>query len=184
MSIIREALYDSEYFNVPLEERYTWFSNDGKTKRVLDYILTEHFIQQYVSNCFVASDCHVDSDHRLIVANLLTPSTKRARWRKREPREVPRNLKSLESKNVRQKFMQEVANRIPITNSNDPLELKSEKIVTALKDAANKSIPKKMPKVSRKIWRSDEVLNNLLQERVTLQRNTDAWKKVTKAIKQ
>ena len=44
------------YFDVPLEERYTWFSNDGKTKRVLDYILTEHFIQQYVTNCFVASD--------------------------------------------------------------------------------------------------------------------------------
>ena len=171
------------YFDVPLEERYTWFSNDGKTKRVLDYILTENFIQQYVTNCFVASDCHVDSDHRLIVANLLTPSTKRARWRKREPREVPRNLKSLESKTVRQKFMQEVANRIPITSPNDPLELKSEKIVTALKDAANKSIPQKTSKVSREIWRSDGVLNNLLQERVTLQRNTDAWKKVTKAIK-
>ena len=40
------------YFEKPLSQRYTWFSNDGHTKRVLDYILMERFVQQYVIDCF------------------------------------------------------------------------------------------------------------------------------------
>ena len=34
------------YFNHSIPDRYTWYSNDRKTK-VLDYILVEPFIQQY-----------------------------------------------------------------------------------------------------------------------------------------
>ena len=72
------------YFDVPLSEKLTWFSNDGKTKRVLDYILTENFVQQYVTRCGVASDYKFESDHRLIVTELSTPSTKGARLRTRK----------------------------------------------------------------------------------------------------
>ena len=171
------------YFDVPLNERFTWYSNDGKTKRVLDYILTEKFIQQYVTNCFVASDCHIESDHRLIVTNLSTPSTKRARWREPKKIENPWNLKSLDSESVRQNFFQEIASRTPITDNNDSTEAKSKKIVTALKDAATNSITQTSLKTTRELWKCDDELNTALQERAKLQRNTDEYKEVTRRIK-
>ena len=33
--------------------RYTWYSNDGKTRKILDYELTENYVQQYISDCRV-----------------------------------------------------------------------------------------------------------------------------------
>jgi len=35
----------STFFEYPLESRYTWYSTDGKTKRVNDYILMERFVK-------------------------------------------------------------------------------------------------------------------------------------------
>ena len=120
------------YFDVPLSERFTWFSNDGKTKRVLDYILAEKFVQQYVTRCAVASDYKFESDHRLIVTDMSTPSTKRARWQKRKTKEKSRNLKALELQETRQSYVREVTSQIPITEENESIEMKSEKIVDAL----------------------------------------------------
>ena len=51
------------YFDVPLSERYTWFSNDGKTKRVLDYVLTENFLTQFIKRCSIEASCKIESDH-------------------------------------------------------------------------------------------------------------------------
>ena len=39
------------FFDHPLEERYTWFSCDKKTKKVIDYVLLQSCIQQYVTQC-------------------------------------------------------------------------------------------------------------------------------------
>ena len=61
------------YFNSPLSKRYTWYSNDGNTNRVLDYVLTETFVQQYVTSCAVEDSFDFESDHKLLVTNLLTP---------------------------------------------------------------------------------------------------------------
>ena len=68
------------YFNHPVEERYTWFSPDGKTRKVLDYILVNKFVQDYISECKVwQSD--IESDHRMLVASIRSPKTKKARWK-------------------------------------------------------------------------------------------------------
>ena len=67
------------YFNKPIEERYTWYSGDQKTKKVIDYVLVEQFVQQYVNNCFVSHDSHFESDHRMIVTDLCTPMTKKSK---------------------------------------------------------------------------------------------------------
>ena len=171
------------YFDVPLSERFTWFSNDGKTKRVLDYILAERFVQQYVTRCSVASDYKFESDHRLIVTELSTPSTKRARWRTRKKIEKPRNLKALEIQETRKDYASEVINQIPITDENESIDLKSQKIVDALKHAAQNSIPNKATKTTREIWKCDEELNCALQERSQLERNSIAYKELCKKIK-
>ena len=68
-SFCRERGYclPQTYYDHPHEERYTWFSNDGRTKKVLDYVLLEPFVQQYVTQCSVESKYNFDSDHRLVV---------------------------------------------------------------------------------------------------------------------
>ena len=50
------------YFEHPLSYRYTWYSCGGKTKKVLDYILLERFVNQYVQDCRVKPD-NFESDH-------------------------------------------------------------------------------------------------------------------------
>ena len=64
------------FFNHPLEERYTWYSGDKVTKKVLDYVLVEPYIQEFIQDCFVSTDCHFESDHRLIITDLCTPKTR------------------------------------------------------------------------------------------------------------
>ena len=55
------------YFDHPIEERYTWFSPDGKTKKVIDYILVNTLVQDYINECEVCQSFHIESDHRMLV---------------------------------------------------------------------------------------------------------------------
>ena len=36
------------YFEHPIESRYTWYSGDGNTKKVIDYVLVELYTQQFI----------------------------------------------------------------------------------------------------------------------------------------
>ena len=78
---VRETGYcmTQTYFNHPEEERYTWFSSDKMTKKVLDYVIAENFIQQYVNDCKVDTKFECDSDHRILITTLTTPTMKNAR---------------------------------------------------------------------------------------------------------
>ena len=132
------------YVDVPLEDRYTWYSNDGKTKRVLDYMLAVRFLQQYVENCSVKNDYEFDSDHRLLVAEFRTPSTKRARWKPRISREVKPDLRALNDEVTKQMFIHNVAAQLPVTGEHDTIDNKSEQFVKALKVSAKMSLPPKI----------------------------------------
>ena len=41
------------FFKHRMIHRYTWYSNDGKTRKIIDYILTKPFVQKYMLNCRV-----------------------------------------------------------------------------------------------------------------------------------
>ena len=69
------------FFDYPAENRETWYSCDGKTRKINDYVLTESFVQQYVTECIVKPELDFDSDHRILITELCTPTTKRARWK-------------------------------------------------------------------------------------------------------
>ena len=60
-------------------DRYTWYSNDKKTNKINDYVLTEKYIQQYVIQCIVMREYDFDSDHCLLKTTLTTPCTRKAR---------------------------------------------------------------------------------------------------------
>ena len=97
------------FFNHPIESRYTWYSGDKITKKVIDYILVEPFTQQYMERCEV-TNADFESDHRLLVAAMKTPTTKKARRQrlnapKKEPKPDPKDLENDEVKN---KYIQAV----------------------------------------------------------------------------
>ena len=93
------------YFNHPLNERYTWFSNDGRTKKVLDYILTQSFIQQFVTSCEVKNDLDIETDHRLLAATFFTPETKKARKKpKQSHRREKHDPNALNDDKIKKKF--------------------------------------------------------------------------------
>ena len=171
------------YVDVPLEDRYTWYSNDGKTKRVLDYMLAERFLQQYMENCTVKNEYEFDSDHKLVVAEFRTPCTKRARWKQRTRKEVKPDLSALNDTNTKEKFIRNVAAQLPITGEHDTIDKKSERFVKALNASAKMSLPPKIRKTTREIWKDDSELNQILQERSKWLRNTEQHKQLTKQIK-
>ena len=75
------------FFDKPLPNRYTWYSSDGKTKKIIDYILLQRFVNQYVVDCEVNPEYIFESDHRLLTTTLSTPKNKKSRWK---PKTVPK----------------------------------------------------------------------------------------------
>ena len=87
------------YFDHSLEDRYTWFSANKYTKKVIDYVLVEPYAQQYVKECTVNKNYDFESDHRLTKTEMHTPTTKRARQNQNKARPVSKpDLKSLEKR--------------------------------------------------------------------------------------
>ena len=43
----------STFFEHEKEDRFTWFSNDGKTKKILDHILASQTLQKQMIDCKV-----------------------------------------------------------------------------------------------------------------------------------
>ena len=152
-------------------------------QRVLDYVLTENFVNQFIKRCSIEASCKIESDHRLVVADLETPCTKQARWKKRTVKEKPRNLKELERKEIKDLFVKELANKMTIAKELESINIKSENIVSALKEAAQNTIPPKSSNCTHEIWKNDDVLNEYLEVRANLERDTPRYKETSKQIK-
>ena len=43
----------STFFKHRMLHRYTWYSNDGKTRKIIDYVLAEQSVQRYITDCRV-----------------------------------------------------------------------------------------------------------------------------------
>ena len=71
----------STFFKHRLLHRNTWYSNDKKTRKIIDYIITESYIQQYMIDCRVYRSFDIETDHRLLKATMFAPTTKKSRRR-------------------------------------------------------------------------------------------------------
>ena len=179
----KELCMIQTYFEHPVDERYTWYSNDGKTKKILDYILVEPFVQQYVTECKVHHECHVETDHRLLIATLNTPRCKKARWRVPKLKQTKKcDISKLKDDETKQAFITKLKHNMSTINSEiDPDT--SEKIVESLQSAENATLPRATPDKAREIWKDDDVLNRLLNSRSELDKTSGEYKNITKLIK-
>ena len=177
----------STFFNYPLENRYTWYSIDGKTKRVNDYVLMERFVQDFVTDCKAEPDIDFDSDHRVLITSLHTPMTRRARWRPRQTQNKPQpDLKALQIPTIEKSFMESIENQL--SNDNEAVNRSavetSEKIVNLLTTVGEATLPRSTRKERvNEIWKKDEEFNRLLNERRTHKLGSNEYKLFTRKIK-
>ena len=173
------------FYDHPIENRYTWYSGNGITKKVLDYILVEAYTQQYMEKCEV-TNIDFESDHRLLLAEMKTPTTKKARWqgkkaKKKEPRVNPKDLDNAETK---RKYIQIVNSELSKTQELDGTDGIGSNLVQCLATAAKESIKvTKKQCTNNELWKNDALMNKLLVERKPLTRNSFDYKRITKEIK-
>ena len=184
---IRNSLcMSSTYFDYPPENRYTWYSCDGRTKRVNDYVLVEKYVQEYVTQCKAEPDINFDSDHRIKITFLDTPMTRRARWKvSKHPTKRSINVKSLEDEKVKDRFIINAENELA-KNLNIHATSVSEiatNLTKSLKTAAEITLPSQAKHFYKTIWRDDKKLNELLDKRMNLSTKSEEHKKVTKELK-
>ena len=112
-------------------------------KNINDYVLPEHYIQQFITDCIAKPDFDFDSDHRILVTHLFTPMTRKARWQPRKKREKIKkwpNLKLLHDEKIKRDFCVAVRNDKSIENGRTSTEI-FDKLTKSLKAAGNSVLP-------------------------------------------
>ena len=176
----------STYFDYDTENRLTWYSPDKRTKRVNDYVLTEKFVQQYVTACIALPDRDFNSDHRILVTELNTPKTKKARFKERKTNSKPKpNVKLLADCHYKKIFADNVEaelRRLP--NNANSTDEKSKRILSAVNSAAVNCIPVQHKECKEdEVWKNDAEFNNIIYRRQNTSTNSDAYKNLTKKLK-
>ena len=151
-------------FDYPIEDRYTWYSNDHKTRKILDYTLTEHFIEQYIDNCSVKQENIFNSDHRLVLTELTTPMTKKARYKKKVRREKPINIKALRNLDIQNQFTTSTKGFFKPCHKNSLNDI-SKNLISSLNHVADEVIPRMTKLRTKEIWKDDQQFNLLLDQR-------------------
>ena len=177
----------STFFDHEMENRWTWYSPDQKTKRINDYVLTEKFVQRYMTDCIALPEADFNSDHRILVTEMNTPKTKKARWTEREKSKAKTkpNSKLLKDEYFRKQFTDSVAVELSRTpNGTMSTDEKAKSILNVIDVAAVKTIPIE-GKVNheKEIWRNDTEFNDIINSRQNTNKESDAYKELTKKLK-
>ena len=176
----------SSFFEYTAEQRYTWYSCDKKTTNINDYVLPEHYVQQFITDCIAKPDFDFDSDHRILVTHLRTPMTRKARWQPRQKRNQIQkrpNLKALQDEKIKTDFCVAVRNELNNETGRTSTEI-SDKLIECLKTAGNSVLPPSTKRTAyNEIWKDDVELNRIIDKRKSIERDSENYKKLTKLLK-
>ena len=175
----------STFFEYPIENRWTWYSCDKHTKKKNDYVLAEKFVQTYITSCKAEPDVDFDSDHKILITELTTPKTRRARWKKRSVKRCQKtDVKMLQDPEIRVKFKRCLTDTLKSTSiSSESIDKKSDEIVKMLKSIGETTLPKVQKQNINETWKLDTELNELLCQRMETNMRTTQYKELTKCIK-
>ena len=168
--------------------RITWHSPDGTTKKIYDFILSCSWVRQYINNCRVYNSYDFDSNHCLVIADLRTPCTKTARFRKRSktPRPIRLDLSALDNENTVTAFKDEALNciaEIDIYQNNTCI---NEALAKSINVAAKNTLPQKVNSKLYQPWHNDEKLKQLYDHKdnfILKSSNSNVLKAVKKKIR-
>lgn len=175
----------SSFFDYTLENRFTWCSPDGNTRKKLDYVLVENFVQQYVTDCKTQPQIDFDSDHVVLITKMNTPKTRKARWKKKTQQKVSKkNIAMLRENAMRKQFedkLDDVLNNRRLTQATT--EETSDTMVKTVNEVATEILPDLKRNAADETWKCDEELNLLLNDRMDSNLGSDRHKELTKRIK-
>jgi len=175
----------SSFFDYNLENRFTWCSPDGNTRKKLDYVLVENFVQQYVTECKSQPQIDFDSDHVVLITKMSTPKTRKARWKKKTQQKVKKkNIAMLREKAIQKQFedkLIDVLDNKRLTQATT--EETSNTIIKTVNEVATAILPDLKRNGGDETWKCDEELNLLLNDRMESNLGSDRHKELTKRIK-
>ena len=128
-----------------------------------------------------------DSDHRILVTEMRTPKTRKARRKAREAakkiQKPQPNLKTLRNKNMLEKYAEAtqkiVSNSAPALNT----EEMSNMLVHAMKTATEVLPILNNRKKSSEIWKDDREFNEIISERQNVEKTSLRYKELTSKLK-
>ncbi|XP_071959537.1 uncharacterized protein [Antedon mediterranea] len=182
------------WFDHPNVHRITWHSNDGVTKKILDYNICDHWLRKYVTDTRVYNNYYLSSDHRILVSNMTTPANKAARWKKHKKKKQSKraNMSKLKDREVRNNVKTKIEEEInKITSPEKTTTTTSTERYTTLMTVLNKAVeevPKKTRNQNAHPWDGDERLQQLIKERKNINKSIVTYKEeeikaMQKAIK-
>ena len=150
----------------------------------MDYILVERFLEQYVEDCRVANEFYFETNHRLLIASFKTPSTKKARWRERQPKKRNLNVKALKQPIIRTAIVEAVNRQFQICDT-DSVNSKnvSENITINLTKIAEEILHATQKAIINEVSRDDGVFNQLINDRARCDSGTERHKELAKSLK-
>ena len=143
--------------------RTTWHSPDQVTKKIYDFILSCSWLCQYVENCRIYNSYDFDSDHRLVIADLCTPCTKVACYKKQHliTNKKHLNLNSLKDPDVQQNFLETAVNKLESIDLQCNNTMINEQFTTSINKSAEQTLPVLEKPRLYQPWHDDDVLKSL-----------------------
>ena len=133
--------------------RFTWISNDGRTTKEIDHIITRDRSQFTSCRVYRSAECSANTDHRLLVAKMrIMLSFKQ----KAAPSSIKYNIDQLiKNPATTQEFALTVTNKFEVLSSfQGSVEEEWSFVSSALRESAEEVVGRK--RVTRKPWLSDE----------------------------
>ena len=164
----------SSFFERDITHRYTWFSNDGKTRKILDHILCSQDIQKRMINCKVRIDQDFQSDHRAVSAAFKTNSSSPKYYQIStviQPSSQQTNhLQALTNENVLKSYINKVEDYLEAqrdVQGRDVASTIENNLTSAMEKAASTVLPKKpkYPQYKHEIFKEYPVINRIIEER-------------------
>ena len=108
-----------------------------------------------------------DSDHRLVIADMKTPSTKEARFRKRHKKTQSKKLglTALQNENIATAFKEQTLYNLSTIDTEQDNTNINEILVKSINETADNVLPLKSKSKPYQPWHDDEKLKQLYQQK-------------------
>ena len=132
--------------------KYTWYSNDGRTRKMLDYIIVSRRWRSSITNCRTYRSAELgNTDHRLVVSNLRL----RLKAQKSDHRLPKLDLNNLANSNTRQLYAVSISNRFDclgqISESEEAWKLFKDGVLLSAESTIGRLKPRKSSGYRRKL---------------------------------
>jgi len=150
--------------------KWTWRSNDGKTRNMIDMILIRRKWATSVQQCRTFQNADINSDHSLVMANIKIKPKKKHKAQFRKRRDIAR-LSNEEISNAYRVALEQRHLGQPESSQN--LDGNAKRIAMAMEKAAEETILE--TEMITKKWITLETLSLVQEKRILKKKTVANW---------